>query len=187
MFLSSGPPEILVGNLMGDFVKGRLDGRYPDGIKQGILLHRDIDSFTGQNLHFLRSKRRLDQSYGHYRGVLIDLFYDHFLAAHWEDYAEVPLSAFTSDAWRVLSEHKEYLPDKLRRIMPLLFRDWLPSYGDITGIAAVLQRMSLRLKRANHLNEGAEELSRHYGELYGDFQKFLPELIHSTASSYDFR
>jgi acyl carrier protein phosphodiesterase len=94
---------------------------------------------------------------------------------------DVPLSVFISDAWRVLYEHKEYLPDKLQRIMLFLFRDWLPSYGNIAGIAAVLQRMSLRLKRASCLNEGAEELSRHYGELYEDFKKFIPELIEFSA------
>jgi len=181
LFLSNGDPGLLVGNLMGDFVKGRPDGRFPPGIEQGILLHRQIDSFAGQNRHFLRSKRRLDQSFGHYRGVLVDLFYDHFLAAHWEDYADVPLSVFISDAWRVLCEHKEFLPDNLKRIMPLIFREWLPSYSDVGGIAAVLQRISVRLKRANRLGEGAKALSTNYGELYGDFRKFIPELIHSTA------
>jgi acyl carrier protein phosphodiesterase len=183
LFVSSGAPELLVGNLMGDFVKGRLDGRFPPGVEQGILLHREIDCFAGQNWHFLRSKRRLDRSFGLYRGVLVDLFYDHFLAAHWEDYADVPLSVFISDAWRVLCEHKEFLPDKLQRIMPSMFRDWLPSYSDIGGIAAVLNRISrFRLKRANPLGEGAEALSRHYGGLYGDFRKFLPELIAFSGS-----
>ena len=183
LFVSSGAPKLLVGNLMGDFVKGRLDGRFPPGIEQGILLHRVIDSFAGQNGHFLRSKRRLDQSFGLYRGVLVDLFYDHFLATYWEDYADVPYSAFISDAWQILCEHKEFLPDKLQRIMPFMFRDWLPSYSDIGGIAAVLHRMSrFRLKRANRLGEGAEALSRHYGGLYGDFRKFLPELIAFSGS-----
>ena len=178
LFLSGGEPGLLVGNLMGDFVKGRLDGRFPADIEQGISLHREIDSFAGQNRNFLRSKRRLDPCFGHYRGVLVDLFYDHFLAAHWEDYADVSLSYFISDAWRVLCEHEEFLPDKLRRIIPFLFRDWLPSYSDTGGIAAVLHRMSrFRLKRANRLWEGAEALSRHYGELYGDFREFFPELI----------
>ncbi len=182
LFLSNGDPELLVGNLMGDFVKGRLDGRFPSGVQRGILLHREIDSFTGQNGHFLRSKRRLDQSFGHYRGVLVDLFYDHFLAAHWEDYADVPLSVFISEAWRVLGEHKQFLPDKLQRIMPFMFRDWMPSYSDIAGIEAVLQRMSLRLKRSNRLGEGAEALRKNYGELHGDFRNFLPELIAFSAS-----
>jgi acyl carrier protein phosphodiesterase len=178
LFLSGDAPELLVGNLMGDFVKGRLDGRFPPGIERGILLHRGIDSFASQNRHFLCSKRRLDQSFGLYRGVLVDLFYDHFLAAHWEDYADVPLSLFISDAWRVLCEHREFLPNRLKRIMPVLFRDWLPSYSDLGGIAAVLHRISrFRVKRANRLGEGAEALSRHYEGLYGDFRKFLPELL----------
>jgi acyl carrier protein phosphodiesterase len=182
LFLSGGATELLVGNLMGDFFKGRLDGRFPPGIAQGILLHREIDSFCVQNQHFLRSKRRLDQSFGHYRGVLVDLFYDHFLAANWEDYTDVPYSVFLSDAWRVLREHKEFLPDKLQRIMPFMFKEWLPSYSTVEGIYATLHRMSrFRLKRANPLWKGADALSRHYEGLYGDFQKFLPELIHSTV------
>jgi acyl carrier protein phosphodiesterase len=163
---------------MGDFVKGSLDGRFPPGIERGILLHREIDSFTGQNQHFLRSKRRIDKSFGLYRGVLVDLFYDHFLAAHWEDYADVPLSLFISDTWRILCEHKEFLPARLQRIMPVMFRDWLPSYHDVEGIAAVLHRISrFRLKRPNCLAEGATALSKHYEGLCGDFQKFFPELL----------
>jgi len=178
LFLSGDSPELLVGNLMGDFVKGRLDGRFPPGIERGIALHREIDSFAGQNLYFLRSKRRLDKLFGLYRGVLVDLFYDHFLAARWEDYADVPFSLFISDAWRILCEHKALLPERLQRILPLMFRDWLPSYRDIGGMTAVLHRISsFRLKRANRLGEGAEELSRHYEGLYGDFQNFFPQLI----------
>jgi acyl carrier protein phosphodiesterase len=183
LFLSGGAPELLVGNLMGDFVKGRLDGRFPIGIKRGILLHREIDSFAGQNGHFLRSKRRLDRSFGLYRGVLVDLFYDHFLVAHWEDYTDVPYSVFLSEAWRVLCEHKEFLPDKLQRLMPLMFREWLPSYGTLGGMDAVLHRIAhYRLKRVNRLDKGAEALSRNYGELYGDFRKFLPELSAFSGS-----
>jgi acyl carrier protein phosphodiesterase len=104
--------------------------------------------------------------------------YDHFLAAHWEDYADVPLSLFISDSWRVLCEHKDFLPDRLQRILPFMFSEWLLSYSDLRGIAAVLHRIScFRVKRANPLEEGAEALSRHYGGLYGDFRKFFPELL----------
>jgi acyl carrier protein phosphodiesterase len=114
--------------------------------------------------------------------MLIDLFYDHFLAAHWEDYAEVPLSLFISEAWRVLCEHKEFLPDRLQRIMPVMFEEWLPSYSNLGGIAAVLHRIScFRIKRANPLGEGAEALNRHYGGLYRDFKKFFPELLAFSA------
>jgi len=178
LFLSGDVPELLVGNLMGDFVKGRLKGHFPAGIERGISLHRGIDSFASHNRNFLRSKRRLDKSFGLYRGVLVDLFYDHFLAAHWEDYADVPLSLFLSETWRVLCKHKEFLPPRLQRMMPSMFMEWLPSYRNIGGIAVALRRMScFRLRRANRLSEGAEELSKHYRELYGDFRTFFPELL----------
>ena len=178
LFLSGDAPELLVGNLMGDFVKGKLEGHFPSGIERGISLHRGIDSFAGRNRHFLCSKRRLDKCFGLYRGVLVDLFYDHFLAAHWEDYTDVPLSLFISDAWRVLREHEEFLPKRLQRIMPFMFGEWLPSYRDIGGIAAILHRISsYRIKRVNRLGEGATELSRHYEELYEDFHEFFPALL----------
>lgn len=161
---------------MGDFVKGKLSGTFPAGIERGIVLHRRIDSFTGLNQHFLRSKRRLDTSFGHYRGVLVDLFYDHFLAVHWDEYTDVPLQPFLTKVRRIVQEYEEVLPVRLRRIVPVIFAELLPSYLEIKGIELALQRMSHRIARANRLDEGGVELRRHYDGLYGDFLEFLPEI-----------
>lgn len=176
LFLSGADPEILVGNLLGDFVKGRLDGHFTAGIERGIWLHRRIDSFAGLNAHFLRSKRRLDVSFGHYRGVLVDLFYDHFLAVQWNEYSDVALPPFLSWAQRIMLEYEDILPERLRRVVPVIFADLLPSYLEINGIERALQRMSIRIKRPNRLGEGGAELRRHYDGLCGDFREFLPEL-----------
>src|SRR5512136_990596 len=86
LYLAGDDKGLIVGNLLGDFVKGRLKGIYPAAIERGIALHRRIDSFSGLNPRFLQSKKRIDASFGHYRGVMVDLFYDHFLAKHWGDY-----------------------------------------------------------------------------------------------------
>jgi len=176
LFLSGEDPEILVGNLLGDFVKGRLDGHFPAGIERGIWLHRRIDSFAGGNPHFLRSKRRLDASFGHYRGVLVDLFYDHFLAVLWDEYAEAPLNTFLSGARRIVLDYEEILPERLARVAPVIFAELLPSYLEINGIERALQRMSVRIKRPNRLGEGGTALRRHYDGLCGDFREFMPEL-----------
>jgi acyl carrier protein phosphodiesterase len=176
LFLSGTDPELLVGNLLGDFVKGRLDGQFPAGIERGIWLHRRIDSFAGRNTHFLQSKRRLDASFGHYRGVLVDLFYDHFLAVQWDEYADVPLQPFLSWARRIVLEHEENLPERLARAVPVIFAELLPSYLEVKGIERALQRMSARIARPNPLGEGGAELLRHYEVLSDDFRKFLPEL-----------
>ena len=103
LILSGDRPELLVGNLMGDFVKGRLEGRFSPGIRAGLELHRGIDSFAHRNEIFSESKRRIAPSFGLYRGVLVDLFYDHFLAVHWDDYANEPLPRFLEEGVVVAS------------------------------------------------------------------------------------
>lgn len=182
--LSGEEPEILVGNLMGDFVKGRLEGRFPPGIRQGIELHRKIDSFAGQNELFIRSKQRIDARFGLYRGVLVDLYYDHFLAVNWQDYGLLPLQQFIDNASAILEEHREMLPERLQLRLVELFSDWLPSYRELDGIDRVLKRMAARLKRANPLGDGVSELKSNYGALEEDFRKFFPQL---WAYAADFR
>jgi acyl carrier protein phosphodiesterase len=176
LFLSGDDPELLVGNLIGDFVKGRLVGQFPSGIERGIYLHRRIDSFAGQNRHFLQSKRRIDVSFGHYRGVLIDLFFDHFLAVHWDEYSDVTFNCFLSEALRIVRTYDNVIPEHLRRLMPIIFDELLPSYCEIKGIDRALQRMSNRIKRPNRLGEGADELRKHYDGFYSDFCAFMPVL-----------
>lgn len=176
LFLSGDKPELLVGNLMGDFVKGRLPGGFPPGIVKGLELHRGIDSFAHRNEFFIGSKRRIDPSFGHYRGVLVDLFYDHFLAVHWDDYAAEPLPRFLARARRIVEERREELPERARRIIPAMFGDWLPSYRRIDGIGEVLVRMSGRIVRPNPLKEGVGELRRNYEPLREDFRRFFPQV-----------
>jgi len=176
LFLSGNDNDLLVGNLLGDFVKGRLEGRYPVRIERGIELHRRIDSFCAENRHFILSKRRIDPSFGHYRGVLVDLFYDHFLARNWAEHSEIPFPRFLSDTRLVMEEYRHYLPERLQALIPFIFSELLPSYLEIDGISSALERMSTRIKRRNRLGEGGEELKRHYPALHDDFGLFFPEL-----------
>jgi acyl carrier protein phosphodiesterase len=176
LFLSGTDPELLVGNLLGDFVKGRLAGRFQSGIERGIVLHRRIDSFASRDRHFIQSKRRIDASFGHYRGVLVDIFYDHFLSVHWNEYADVPLPRFLDGAQRIVLKYEEFLPERFLRVVPVIFAELLPSYLEVKGIGRALQRMSTRIARPNRLGEGGAELLRHYDGLCEDFRRFLPEL-----------
>jgi acyl carrier protein phosphodiesterase len=104
------------------------------------------------------------------------LFYDHFLAVHWDEYSDVTFSHFLSNAQRVVRKHETVVPERLRRVTPIIFNELLPSYREIKGIARALQRMSTRITRSNPLGEGAEELRKHYDGFYCDFCEFLPEL-----------
>lgn len=178
LFLAGNNRESLVGNMMGDFVKGRLDELYPPGIRSGIALHRKIDSFAAGNRFFVRSKRRIDDSYGHYKGILIDVFYDHFLAKNWGEYSPVSFPDFVWHVYRILADYEALLPERLRQALPRMFSDnRLLSYRDMEGVASILRRMSGRIARPNPLVRGISELSGNYGLLNEDFRRFMPEMM----------
>jgi acyl carrier protein phosphodiesterase len=177
LYLAGDDRESLVGNMMGDFVKGRLDDRYSPGIRSGIVLHRKIDSFAAGNRVFMQSKKRLDDSYGHYKGILVDIFYDHFLAVNWEKYSIEPFTDYISRVYAILEDFEPTLPERLRYVLPRMFSsNWLLSYQDLGGVDTILQRMSARIARPNLLAKGLLELTSNYGFLDSDFSNFMPEI-----------
>jgi len=175
LFLSGDDPEILAGNFMGDFVKGPLGDSHPPRLRQGIELHRRIDSFARDQIHFNRSRLRLDPRFGLYRGILVDLYYDHFLASSWGDWSQEPLDDYLRRVRLLVERQRSLLPERLQGIVPVIFDDLLPSYLEPAGIGRALERMSRRVKRANPLAGGGAELLRHYQGLQEDFLCFLPE------------
>lgn len=177
LHLSGEDPDIITGNMMGDFVKGRLEGRFPTRITLGLKLHRRIDSFAGRHPAFQASRQRIDPRFCLYRAVLVDLFYDHFLAAHWERFSTEPLADFIARSEAVVRSRASHLPERLERVVPAIFGEWIPSYSDPDGIGRVLARMAARVGRANPLADGARELLRSYDGLQGDFFRFYPDTM----------
>ena len=174
MLLSGNEDQILVGNFMGDFVKGPLAERFPERIRQGINLHRRIDSFASRSEFFQQSRRRLDSYYGLYRGVMIDLFYDHFLITEWNDWSDEPFNDYLIRTRAIITLHNDELPERLQKLVPTVFEDLLPSYGEVSGIGRALERMSRRVTRSNPLAGGEGELERHFDDLRSDFRGFMP-------------
>lgn len=176
LFLSDDTPPCLLGNLMGDFVKGRLDDTFPAAIRGGIELHRQVDAFAHDNLRYRCSKSRLDDRYGYFRSVLIDIFYDHFLARNWHLYHPLPLEAFAVRIYRLLEDHFELLPPGLQQVAPrMIEHNWLVSYRQVETIGRVLERLSARVRRPNPIGLGIAELHRHYAGLEADCDLFLAE------------
>ncbi len=183
LYLCDRSPEGFLGSLMGDFVKGRLDDTYPAGIRQGIVLHRRIDSFAHSNATVRRSLQRLNPDYRHYRSILVDVFYDHFLARNWPSDAGMPLASFARSVYLALEIHHRLLPPGLQRIAPrMIAHNWLESYRVIDTVDTVLGRLSNRLSRPNPLARGTAELRRHYQALENDFSQFLPEAVACARS-----
>jgi len=173
LYLSPQTPLIRLGSLAGDFVKGRIDTRFHPEVAQGLLLHRRLDRFAHDDPSFTASRHRLDPTLKLYRGVLVDIFYDHFLACHWEDYHPWPLERYASEIYADLRRYDELLPEGLRRLAPkMIAGDWLVSYRERHIVALVLDRMARRSGRPA-LAAGAGELERHAPELEADFRAFM--------------
>jgi acyl carrier protein phosphodiesterase len=178
LFLAGDSPESRIGGLLGDFLQGVDRRQYSDAIQRGIRLHHEVDVFADSHALFARSRNRLRPPYRRYAGVLVDIFYDHFLAARWASFSREPLEAFSQGVYEVLSAHENTLPPRLRRMLPrMVAEDWLTSYRAREGIDRTLRRLSRRLKRENPLPEAVCQLDEHYGELEQDFLGFFPRLI----------
>src|SRR4029077_7560850 len=68
-YLSFNQSEILVGNMISDFVKGKRKFDYPSGIQKGIDLHRAIDQFTDQHSATKEAKEFFRPDYRLYAGA----------------------------------------------------------------------------------------------------------------------
>jgi len=186
LFLSKGTPESLIGNLLGDFVKGTAVNLYPEEIRKGIDLHRKVDSYTDSHAIVRSSKSLVCSHRRRFAGVLIDVFYDHFLAKNWREYSEIPLRDFSQHVYKILQENCDILPESLQRVLPtIIARDLLSSYQEIAEIGITLTRMSARIKRTNNLASGIEDLTANYQRLESDFRDFFPDLIkYATVDKY---
>jgi acyl carrier protein phosphodiesterase len=182
LYLAGPDPELQLGGLMGDFVKGPLDDCYPPGIVAGLRLHRRIDSLAATSTFCRASRQRLHPRFGHTRAVLVDIFYDHFLASHWQDFHPQPLADYAQGIYRLLRERRKILPDGLAGIAPRMEElDWLTSYRDRASVDIALKRIAARLSRPTALGEGAVELERCGEDLLGDFRGFMAEASALTA------
>jgi acyl carrier protein phosphodiesterase len=176
MLLSGRDDQLLVGNFMGDFVKGPLQERFAPRIRQGVMLHRRIDSYAEGHPLFRQSRQRLAPAYGLYRGVLVDLFYDHFLINDWDAWCDEPFADWLARTRAVVESYHTSLPEEMQRLVPVIFDELLPSYVTVEGIGRALHRISRRISRPNPLSGGEEELRRHHDGLRSDFLAFMPEI-----------
>ena len=174
--LAGDGPEDRLGGLIGDFVKGPLPAGLPPAVAAGVRLHRQIDVFADAHPIFLRSRGRISAARRRVSGVMVDMFYDHFLARHWTSFHPDPLERFTSRAYRLLADNAAILPPAMGRILPhMKAADWLASYRSVEAVGAALDRMSARLKRTDMLEGSGDELVREYAAFERDFFAFLPE------------
>jgi acyl carrier protein phosphodiesterase len=182
LLLAEPGEEARLGALLGDFMRGQQLADLAPAVQEGVRLHREVDRFTDAHPVFLRSKARLDPRVRRFAGVIVDVFYDHFLASRWEAWCEQPLSEFAADVYGMLERRLPELPPRMQYVVPFMIQqDWLTSYRETRHVERALRGMSRRVKRENPLAASAAELEAHYPALGGDFDEFFPQLVTAHA------
>ncbi|TLP81398.1 ACP phosphodiesterase [Maribacter sp. ACAM166] len=185
IYLSFDDKEITLGNFIADSIRGNKFQHLPPRVQKGIKLHRFIDTFTDTHPIPKISSKRLHANYSHYSRVIVDIFYDHFLAKNWSAYSDVPLAVFVDDFYDLLEDNYEILPDGVKRMMPHMIADnWIYNYSKMEGIARVLNGMNRRTKNKSKMNFAIVDLEEHYCAFENEFTEFFEELIIYSKQKY---
>jgi len=177
IYLSGDNDLVKIGNFMADSIRGHSYDVYQEDIQKGILLHRSIDSFTDMHPIYRQSKHRLHEKYGHYSGVIMDIFYDHFLAKNWKRYSDENLETYADNFYQLLRDNYDLLTDRIKGMMPyLIARNWFVSYASLSGLEMIMFQMDHRTKHRVAMNESMVELEQFYSEFENEFTLFFEEL-----------
>jgi len=182
IYLSGDSDLIKIGNFMADGVRGNKYIELHSEIQKGIILHRNIDTFTDAHPIFRKSTKRLHVNYHHFSGVIVDVFYDHFLAKNWSLYSDEKLEVYVANFYDSLATYHDLLTEKAQMMKPYMIeQNWLLSYQTIDGIEKILSQMDNRIKRESNMRFSVLELRLFYNEFEDDFTIFFNDLrAHST-------
>ena len=178
IYLSGDNDLIKIGNFMADGIRGKHFENYPLEIQKGIVLHRAIDTFTDSHPIFRQSTKKLHEKYHHYAGVIVDVFYDHFLAKNWIQYSDENLDDFVDRFYQSLQANNSNLSERTKALMPYMIKyNWLVSYQTIEGINQILTQMDQRTKNESKMRFATDELLQFYSEFETEFTEFFKEII----------
>lgn len=174
--LAGDQPALIVGGVIGDWIKGPLPGPLPDDLARGVALHRAIDSFAESQPAFRRSRSRISAERRRYAGVLVDVIYDHLLARDWAALHHRPLDEYCARVYGLIRDRLNDLPAHSHPALAMMANeDWLASYARIDGIADVLVRMSRRARQPNPLANGEREFLADVDGYTEDFYAWLED------------
>lgn len=181
VFLSEQNLEFRLGNLLADIVRGEQRSGMSADFLRGVQCHQAIDSFTDSHPLVRRSRARIGAEQRRFSGVLVDVFYDHYLAKNWDDYSSVPLDAFTAGFYADIKTRQIELPEQAQWVTDRIIRhDLLGSYRRVGGVERALRVLSMRLSERWHreftLENGVRDLLAQQDGFAADFAEFFPAL-----------
>src|SRR5437762_957083 len=177
LYLSGNDEQLMIGNFIADSVKGSAFKNYSEGIAKGIRLHRAIDFYSDNHPVFLKSVERLRPGYRKYAGVIVDIFYDHFLAKNWKDYSGKPLEQYVSEVHSLMLKNIFVMPEKSLMFLKYAMRtNRLVSYATLDGIGDVLYGMSHRTTFRSNMELAIKDLKENSPAFENEFRIFFEDI-----------
>lgn len=185
LYLSGDDVDIRLGNFIGDHVKGRITDSYSPGVQKGIRLHRSIDYYTDTHPATKDVILLFREGYRKYSGVVVDVFFDHFLARYWASFSPYPLKKFTREFYFQMVQRYRYLPRSMWNFLPLLIQsNRLYSYNTVEGVGNTIEVMSRVTSLPDRTKFALDTLNNHYGFIRERFLTFFPDMILHARDEY---
>ncbi len=174
---------LIVGALLGDYIKGPLKNEWPSEWERGIALHRRIDALTDSHDEVNALLGGLPAQYRRYGGIMFDVCFDYCLVQHWENFHPEPLPDFAQQIYATLERQYADFPAPARKQAQRLARyDVLVNMGNWQTVDNMLVRISQRLKRDNPLAKSASVLKSQLPNIEAHFLRLYPQLLELLAN-----
>lgn len=168
----------MVGNLMGDFMKGVDIKQLPSSIALGIQNHKVVDAFTDSHQSINALKDCLSPDRKRFSGIITDVMFDYFLIKHWQRYSGMNFNHFVDQVYQALLDNIAIMPKTMATVVTrMVDMDWFRSYGSLETMGYVFNRMSQRIRFENNLSGAIEEVEDYYHVYESTFLLFFPQLI----------
>ncbi len=185
-YLSFDQPKVLVGNFIGDFVRGNIKDQFEKEIVLGIMLHREIDDFTDTHPEVKKAQEILKPKFGRYSMVITDIFFDYFLSKYWGNYDHRSIQEFASQVYKTISRFEAKLPLSFVYLFHFMEKEnWLVAYGTLEGIRTSLTGISKRTAFDSKMETAHLSLKEHETTFKNHFDKFFPDLVHFSKKKLE--
>lgn len=177
LLLTHHNEDWMIGNMIADFISNRdLQSLKPE-VREGVMVHRKIDTFTDSHESVRESIRRLHPIFHKYSPVVVDIYYDYFLSKNWRRYAALPIVEFSVDVYGTFNSRMEEVPDLMKpRLQSMISHNFLENYGTKTGIQFTFNKFQERVKFPVSFEQASDIMMVYEDEFNDEFNVFFPEI-----------
>lgn len=188
LYLSGNSDEIRIGNFIGDYVKGNKYLKFPELISKGILMHRSIDYFTDNHPIIREIALLVKPGFGRHSGIIVDIYFDHFLAVNWVEYSYYSLKQFADLCHSAFISNFLVLPNRVKQFVPfIILHKRFESYSETKNLVEVFDIMSKRTSLPANSVWAVNLLEKEYENFDNLFRIFFEDLIDHVETKYEFQ